>query len=385
MKPVYALCLAFGLLAACADPNQPTPTKPAQPAQMLDSIGWYWERECPEDLTTAATIVQTDSAIRLSFFGWNEQEDYRFALPMPQGTFRLVLLEYTMCGWNKGPAQWDMTTELFIQNPQDNQWYELQRAITPYGGNFPPSWNKKFYIDVTHWLPVLASGQQVAFKIYYGGWDATETNAHALQLKFYFFTGENPMGTPLSIHKVYDSFASGNNGYRAWAYGVQKAPIEDDARLGLRTFQLPKGTQQALFRVCITGHGQERSTSVQETGHAYQGYFVGRATKASNPAEFDPNWYTLRYNGQTIPERGYIWELNSGNRNYNQAGTYTYSRAGWGPGKPANVHYWLLTDIPADGKITLDLDLDDYISNCEEPNAAYVANYYVMADLFTFE
>lgn len=384
MKKILFILITLILLSACKNTSSPdTPSEPSK-IDMLDSLGWYWEKDCPENLDSAIYTVATDSAIKLEFYGWAEDKDRRFSLQMPSsGSFRRVLLEYTMCAWAEGCSDWDMLTEIWLRNPVDSQWYELQRAITPYGRRFTAGWEKHFYMDVTHLLPILMQEQPVEFKVFYGGFDASETRAHAFRLKFYFFDGENKYGKPTYCTKIYDSFTSGNNGYRAWAYGIDTASIEAPERLGLRQVQLPPGTTKALLRVCFTGHGQEVSTSQECQGHEYQGYFPGRGTKASNPAEFDRNWYTLIINGEAWKERGFIWENNRGN--YDQAGNQTYNRAGWGPGKPANTHYWMLNEIPADGRITIDLDLDEYVSNCTSPNAAYVANYYVMADIFAFE
>jgi len=384
MKKVYIFAILALVMVAC---KQKEPVVTHESIELVDSLGWWWEKDCPENLAAASKTAETESAIRLHFYGWNDEEDSLFAIQMPSsGNYRRVLLEYTMCGWNKGPAEWDMTTEVRILDPRDSTWYELQRAFTPYGGSFNASWEKKFYMDVTHYLPLLLSDEPVKFKIFYCGWDATETRAHALKLKFYFFDGEPEYGNVIGMQNVYNSFTSGNNGYRAWAYGVAKAPIEADERLGLRTIQLPEGTKKAMLRVCITGHGQEASTAKQETeDKVYDGYFPGRSGSANNPAEFDKNWYTIVYNGEPWKERGYIWEINGNGNNYAQNGTYKYARAGWGPGKPGNTQYWMIYDIPEDGKITLDLNLDEYVSDREEPNAAYVANYYVMADIFAYD
>jgi len=384
MKKVYIFAVLAIIMAACTPKEQPVVYE--GPIDLIDSVGWWWEKDCPENLGGAVAIASTESPVKLHFYGWGENEDTLFSIRMPEyANYRRVLLEYTMCGWNKGPAEWDMTTEIRILDPRDSTWYELQRAFTPYGGSFNASWEKKFYMDVTHMLPLLTAEESVKFKIFYCGWDATATKAHAVNLKFYFFGRDDQAAKVIGIQNVYNSIISGNNGYRAWAYGVASAPIESDERLGLRTIQLPTGTKKALLRVCITGHGQESSTASKYGDGKYNGYFPGRSKKANNPAEFDENWYTIVYNGTPLKKRGHIWELNSGEHNYKQAGTYSYSRAGWGPGKPANTQYWMITDIPEDGKITLDLNLDEYISDREEPNAEYVANYYVMADIFAYD
>lgn len=385
MKKFLFVCIVVAAaLSGCVKP-----VEPLEKVELRDTVGWCWEDELTENLSEAVATAETDGAFKLHFFGWGEDEDTVFKVQMPaKGNYRKVLLEYTMCGWNQGPADWDMTTEIRVLDKKSGEWYELQRCFTPYGGSFKADWSKVFYMDVTHLLPILLQDGEAEFKIFYCGWDATETKAHAVRLKFYFFEGENEYGGNItSCHKVYDSFISGNNGYRAWAYGVAKAPIEDAERLGLREIQLPAGTKRALLRVCITGHGQEKSTVSDTEDKTYDGYFPGRSSKPKNPAEFDENWYTLKVNGEAWSERGHIWEINkTGVRgNYKQAGTFATARAGWGPGKPANVQYWMINDIPEDGKLTIDLDLDEYVSDREEPNAGYVANYYVMADVFGFD
>lgn len=384
-KLIYFFVAASVLLLATGCPNEKPVEWTGDDIVLLDSLGWWWESDCPENLDLASQTVETDTAIKLNFFGWNEDEDRRFELNMPDnGNFRRVLLEYTMCGWNQGPADWDMTTEIWIKNKETEEWYELQRVITPYGGYFDQTWHKTYYFDVTHLLPLLMQAGPEEFKIFYCGWDATDKKAHACRLKFYFFDGEPQYGNCTYVGKVYDSFTSGTNGYRAWAYGVAKAPIEAAERLGYREIQLPAGTKAALLRVCISGHGQEM-LKAQQAEEQYRGKFPGRKFAIVNPAEFDKNWYTIKYNGKTWGERGYIWEKNSGSHSYRQSGTYSYDRAGWGPGKPVNVQYWMIHDIPEDGKITLDFDLDEYQSHFDEPNANGVASYYIVADIFGFD
>lgn len=328
-------------------------------------------------------VVSTPEPIRLSFFGWNQDDDYRFSLTFPESTScRRCILSYTMCGWNKGPSQWDMLTEIFIHDKVNDRWFELQRAITPYGGSFLASWKRTYRMDVTHLLPLLQG--ETEFKIYYGGFDATDTRAHAVKLEFSFYEGNPSDSTVVWSEKLYDSFASGNNGYRAWAYGVPGYSIEDPERLGERELHVPAGVTTLILRACFTGHGQEALNEAGDGYAQYKGYFPGRSGNVNNPAEFDENWYSIRLNGRLLSERGYIWEKND--NNFKQAGTYQYDRAGWGPGKPANVHYWRITGLPQQGCVlTLDLDLDEYVSNRTQPNAGYVANYYVMVDAFGYK
>ena len=380
MKRIFIFMLAALAFAACQQNEPDKQTESDNRIHQLDSIGWHWADDCPADISNAAYSVSTEE-VRLHFYGWNLEEDSLISVSFPENTdqYGRVLLTYRMCGWNQGPAEWDMTTMIKIYDRANNQWLEFVRAITPYGGSFGANWEKRFYLDVTEFLPLLKG--QTDFRIFYCGWDATDTRAHAMQMTFSFFREENPYGKAMGWQKVYDSTLpnDGSNGYRAWSYGVAGWSIEDESRLGRRTIDVPAGTQQVLLRVCITGHGQD--------GYNGKGIFPNRnPQKATNCAEFDSNFYTIFINDVKQKEQGLIWELNGITNNYKQAGTYKYNRAGWGPGKPCNVQHWLIKGIPAEGeKITLNFDLDEYISPCTKPNDQYVACYYVMADAFFYQ
>lgn len=389
---LFSLCVGALMMACKADEpaaeqdnssQQPQDTVP-QPVysrmQQIDSLGWYWEQDCPWDMDQAAFSVSTEP-MRLHFYGWELDEDTVFTVTFPESTdsYGRAVLTYRMCGWNQGPAEWDMTTMIKIYDREKDEWLEFVRAITPYGGSFDANWEKKFYLDITEFLPLMQG--ETDFRIFYCGWDATDTRAHAVQLTFSFFEGENPYGTPIGRQTIYDSTQpnDGSNGYRAWSYGVEGWSIEDASRLGLRTLDVPEGTKQVILRVCMTGHGQDAYNG--------KGTFPNRKrTKATNCAEFDHNTYTILLNGEPVPQTGYIWEINEGaDHNYPQAGTYQYSRGGWGPGKPCNVQHWAIGDIPAEGEtMTLDFNLEEYVSPCKEPNHQYVACYYVMVDAFYF-
>lgn len=373
--------LAATLALVACQPNDPEEqVESNNRIHQLDSLGWDWESRSVVDFSKAAYSISTDE-VRLHFYGWELDEDSLISVTFPDNTnqYGRVWLTYRMCGWNKGPAEWDMTTMIKIYDRANDQWLEFVRAITPYGGSFGATWEKQFCIDVTEFLPLLKG--KTDFRIFYCGWDATDTHAHAMQMTFSFFDEKNRYGEAIGRQKVYDSTLpnDGNNGYRAWAYGVKGWSIEDESRLGNRTIDIPAGTKHVLLRVCITGHGQD----------AYNGggTFPNRTPqKAKNCAEFDSNFYKIFINDEQQKEQGLIWELNSGANNYKQAGTYTYSRAGWGPGKPCNVQHWLIKGIPAEGeKLTLNFDLDEYISPCTKPNDAYVPCYYVMADAFFYK
>lgn len=393
MKKLFFILAAVCLIVACSkdddntggtdsgkteDPVTPVVEETCRLTQ-LDSLGWKWEQDAPSDLSSAAYKVSTDK-IPLHFFGWSQDEDSVFTVKFPDNTdnYGRAVVAYKMCSVKQGPAAWDMTTQIMIQDPDTQEWYEFTRCITPYGNSFDSSWEKTFYIDVTEFLPLLKNNAK--FKIFYCGWDATATRQHACQLTYYLFEGDKKYGTPTFHQKVYDSTLNGNSGYRSWAYGVEGYSIEEDGRLDERTITIPAGTKTAVFRVCFTGHGQDANTGHEGTFPDRKGYSV------NNPAEFDLNHITFVLNGDSLKQKGFLYELNGGSNSYYQAGTYSYARCNWGPGKPCNVEHWILKDIPEGGEtIKLDLDLDRYISKQEKPNAESVAQFYVEVDVYGFK
>lgn len=381
MKTRLKTLLVCGLMAMAT--NIAASADDESTIRLTQRPGWYEKTECPEDLTTANDVVASEK-MRLEFFGWNPEEDYPFTLQFPTDkTYRRCILEYVMGGYPK-PAEWDMLTEIQVYNPADGLWYEISRAITPYGGGYMSTWSKYFYFDVTEFLPLLQNEEGTNFRISYQGFDATETRAHAVTLRFHLFEGEPEDGPVLYTAQVYDSFRNGNNGYRAWAYGVNGHDIEDDERLGNRTIDIPENVHSGWLRVCFTGHGQEISTAKDYGSPDIQAAFPNReGYKVNNPAEFDRNTYTIFLHGEEAEEKGEIWQDNS--KNYIQNGTYRTNRAGWGPGKPGNVHWWYVENLPSGGKWNINIDLEEYISNRTYPKAPYVANYYVSATLFGLE
>jgi len=312
-------------------------------------------------------------AMKLNFFGSKHEECYQFSVDFPSDSkkYREAYLTYTMCGWNQGPADWDMTTIISIKNKADGKWYEFVRAFTPYGGSFTSTWSKSYYLNISEFLPMMEN--ETDFNIYYCGWDATEAKAHAVKLGFDFYEGK-PQRTTIFTAKVYDSSQNSIPEYRrCWPYGCDGYSIEDDTRLGERTVHIPAGVKSAEVRVDITGHGMDPGVFPNRPGY-----------ETRNAAEFDYNYYSIKFNGRLLDEKGYIFETNSDN--YQQAGTYYYDRAGWGPGKMANVQYWEITNIPAEGAdITLDFDLEEFKSHINNPNADGNAYYIIEVDIFGFD
>ena len=330
-----------------------------------------WYNSHPDSAKTPDFRVKTGE-VRLHFYGWGLQEDSLITVKFPESTdeYERAILTYRMGGWNEGPADWDMTTMIMVKDKNTGKFFEIARAFTPYGGYFNAAWEKFYYMDITEYLPMLTG--ETEFYIYYGGWDATSKKAHTVQLTFEFYKGKKGHKC-VYYEKIYDSRESSNTGYRSWAYGVDSASIEDVARLGERTITVPDDVKYLLMKVSISGHGHD------------QGKFPDRSGSkkyANNAAEFDENWYTVKINGN-VTYKGHIFYDNS--NTYRQAGTYKYNRANWGPGLPLKVDYLTINNIPKENReMTIDFDLDNFISKVNSLSGEGLAQYIIEVDVFGF-
>ncbi len=327
---------------------------------------WYTENP----ITDESKFTVTHEAQRLSHFGWDVNDDAEVHMTFPDNTteYNRAILTYKMAGWEDGPAEWDMTTQIMMYDKTNEEYYEIARAITPYGNSFSSTWNKSFFLDVTEYLPMLTG--DVEFRVYYGGWDATDTRAHTVQMTFDLYSvNDTTNRRPIYHTKIYDSRINNSSGMRGWTYGSDSIPIENDDYLGFREITVPADVKTLLMKVNITGHGMEQGTWPDRQGYT-----------TKNTAEFDYNTYDIILNGESKGV-GMIYYDNS--NTYAQAGTYSYDRANWGPGLPANTHWWYVANFPeteGDRDMTIDFDLERYISPSNNGSAYYI----IQVDIFGF-
>ena len=363
MRRFSILLSALLLATACGESGGDSglAIDPAEVATQIERKPFY-ERN-PQS-SAPSYEVMTDK-IRLVHTGWGDNYG-TFTLNFPTESCKRVILEYTMGCEGKRPADYDNTTIFFVKNKATNEWHEIVRAFTPFGGMFDSDWSNKFYIDVTEFQSLLQG--ETEFRYYYGGFDAKEDMAHAATLKFILYKGE-PERKLLAVKNIYDSATTDNCGNRAWVYGIESHDIEAEERLGTRNVTIPKGTKSIELRLSITGHGHD------------QGTFPDLGTTAVNAAEFDENIYTISINGTKQNQQGRIFYSNA--NNYVQMGTYNCDRANWAPGNPANIHYWTIEQTT--GELTLDIDLQRFISQFSTPSDNDgVARYIVQGDLFFY-
>ena len=367
MKFVSILLSTLLLATACSENGGDSSSNinPTEIATQIERKPFY-ERN-PQ--SSAPSFEVSTEKIRLEHTGWGDNYG-TFTLNFPEESCKRVILEYTMGCEGKRPADYDNTTIFFVKDKTTNEWHEIVRAFTPFGGLFESDWTKKFYIDVTEYQTLLSGDTE--FRYFYVGFDATEDMAHAVTLKFIHYKGE-PERKLIAIKNIYDSATTDNCGNRAWVYGIESHNIEAEERLGVRTIEIPNGTKEIELRLSITGHGHD------------QGTFPDLGTTAVNAAEFDENIYTILVDGGKQSQQGRIFYSNA--NNYVQMGTYNYDRANWAPGNPANIHYWRLErSAISKSRLTLDIDLQRFISQFNSPTESDgVARYIVQGDLFFYK
>lgn len=182
--------------------------------------------------------------------------------------------------------------------------YELGRAITPYGGymaggqqGFNNNWKHRFTYDVTAYQHLLRDS--VEFRAFYGGW----SSGFSVTLDFEMVEGTPPMDV-LRVSRIYDSGPGG--------FGYSGSGSFESNSVPVKTIDLLPGTEGAIGRMFVTGHGQ--------TG------------------EFTPGiYYYLKVNGTTVGQQE-IWKGDCGmNALYPQGGTWVYDRANWCPGEAVPI------------------------------------------------
>ncbi len=370
MKRITIACVVLAgcitMFSGCRKDKTEVPRDPDSLAVREDRKPFHTSD--PMTGKTPSATVSSDK-LKLHFFGWGEDKDFTFHLTFPEDKeYERVFVTYTMTSVLEGPSSYDNTTMLFVRNKADGKWYELTRAFTPYGNSFGSGWYKTFWIDVSEYASMLKGDTE--FRLYYGGFDATDTRSHAVKLDFKFY-GEKPSNKVIWTAKVYDSSRDGNSGYRAWSYGVKGHDIEDSSRMGKREFTLPPEVKSVLMKVSVSGHGHDQGRFTERTGYV-----------TKNAAEFDENTYTVVINGVPQKTTGRIFYSNR--NNYPQAGTYYLDRANWAPGNPLNVHYWTITP-PADSRqLSIDFNLEKFESQFDDPKAEGCAQYIVEVDLFGY-
>jgi hypothetical protein len=212
------------------------------------------------------------------------------------GSYRRILMYYTLGCPSIGCSEWDYTTKIEVGDPVNDsttRWVELTRIITPYAGDKNANWKHQWVIDVTDYAPIL-KGERVV-RAHYGGWQ----NGFTVSIDFDFIEGV-PAREVLDVTSLYDG---------TFRYGFTNDPIED--HLVPTDISMHADLASAKFRMVASGHS-----------------FGGN----ENCAEFCQKWYKLNVDGVKAVQED-VWRDDCGsNALQGQTGTWIYNRAGWCPG-----------------------------------------------------
>lgn len=280
---------------------------------------------------------------------WPWYGSYARNANFPDGSFRKILMHYTLGCPNTGCSQWDYTTQIRVlvrNSPTDSFYVELARVITPYAGTFSRFWKNTWTFDVTDYASILKG--DVTIDAFYGGWQ----DGFTISLDFQFIEG-TPARKATRVQSIYHSGPGG------FEYGIATNPIENHLTPVNVAFQNDE-TQAAFF--------------FTPSGHSFGGN--------ENCAEFCQKNYYLKLNGVQRFSK-LMWRSDCGmNAIFPQGGTWLYDRSNWCPGDKATTHRHEIGEYFENGSSTVDLDFDAYSYN---GGAGFNPNYIVDAHVIYYE
>ncbi|MBK0401893.1 T9SS type A sorting domain-containing protein [Adhaeribacter sp. BT258] len=284
------------------------------------------------------TVVQSHTATQLANYG-NYNSPAVF--PTSNTAYRNITMTFTLGKYQcQGNPQycgdWDYGVQVFLFTPTDT--FEIGRLITPYANvsRFPWNWQHRYEFDVTDYAQYLKGNTNI--RIHYSGYSGGFT----ANVKFTLIEGTPPRNV-IKIDRLWNgSFAYGNS-----------AAFE--AKMNARTKQIPAGTQAAVLKFNVTGHG---------------------SNPADNCSEFCSKYYRVNVNNAMVAQKN-IWRNNCGLNNlYPQTGTWVYDRANWCPGDAVQSNYHPLGNLTAGSNYTVDVDFQAY--NVSSSQASYAVEGQVI-------
>lgn len=281
------------------------------------------------------TWVQAHNNIWLDYYN-----NFDTTINFPDGStkYRKVIMVFTIgkyvCpGSPTYCSDWDYTVQTYAMNKVGDT-VELGRMITPYGkgARMPATWQQPFYYDVTDYASVLRDSNKI--RIHYSGYSGGFT----ANVKFAMIEGI-PEREVKGVKKLWDA---------SMAFGDAANPI--DSKVAAVSLTAPAGTQAAIYRLNITGHGSD----------------------ANGCSEFCQKYYQVLKDGALVKEK-LIWRDNCGFNNlYPQSGTWIYDRGNWCPGDVVHTNIHPLDAVSGGGSFTLGMHFEPY--TIASPSAGYIVN-----------
>lgn len=300
-------------------------------------------------LIPATTVAQNDTTWVQSHQNthWDWAGSWFDTVQFPTtGTYRKILMHYTLGCPSIGCSEWDYTTHIDVGDPINDTttlWFELVRIITPYAGNKGSTWKHEWVIDVTDYAPLLTGERSIAAR--YSGYQ----DGFTVSIDFEFIEG-TPAREVLDVNQIY---------HGTYRYGFETDPIE--SHLVPVDVEVDANMESAKFRMVASGHS-----------------FGGN----ENCAEFCQKYYSLYVNGEVGPQN-YVWRDDCGSNVLEaQTGTWIYERAGWCPGAEALRYDDEVGAMLTAGQTNeLNVDWEEYTYT---GGAGFDPQYYLESILFQY-
>ena len=229
----------------------------------------------------------------------NRAPTYKYNLPPSGSSYGRIILALTIAPPANGFDIWDRQANISLWDDSGQQ-IEIVRWMTP----FAVAWT--WYADVTDYQSVLR-GTNRQMQVYIDTWVPSGTPSDGygflVTVDLLYYPGV-PAQTAYKVQNLWNGQPN---------YGDPSNPISNF--FTPRTPTVDPGAQRVKFKSFVTGHGQ--------------------SPNSQNAAEFLQSWRLLNVNGTVYSN--YLWKTdNNLNPCQPQGGTWTGSRAGWGPGCVVN-------------------------------------------------
>lgn len=277
------------------------------------------------------TWVQANNT-QLSWYG---NYDTTVNFPTSGTTYRRIYMiftlgKYTCPSGSTYCGDWDYTVQNFLYTPGGDS-LELGRLITPYANwsspRTPWTWTQRYVFDVTDYVAQLQG--LATMRIHYSGYSGGFT----ANIKFAFIEG-TPDRNVIDIKRLW---------HGSYAYGDTSHSDSNNINVHFpaRTETAPAGTESAIVKFNVTGHGSD----------------------ANYCSEFCSRNYKLMLNGSAAITKA-IWRDDCGFNDLSpQSGTWIYDRGNWCPGALVRSHHNVLPGITAGSNFNTAIEFDPYISS----------------------
>ncbi len=260
-------------------------------------------------------LIRIFDQVQHSFGGEGRTHNSSVILPADMSVYETLLLHISVDCPTTGCDPWDQTAKLEAFTEKGN--FEIARYITPYGKACGP-WT----VDITDFKNILQG--EVDFRSFIQVWG---NSGWLVTMDLELIEG--------TIDRPYSKISP------LWEtdYHVYGDPGIDD-NLDVQTILTEPNSEASHIRMTISGHGQGNTM---------------------NAAEFSNFTHNFIENGNNINAHN-VWKDDCAfNPCDNQAGTWTFNRAGWCPGQEVQPYIVNTSENAIAGaSVEFDYELQDY-------------------------